>query len=147
MGKIKIYEIAKKLNLTSKEVLDVAKELNIDVKSHLSGVEEDEAKKIEEKLSGNKSKKQEKQVSNKGKTEAKKEEKAPVIIRREVIISEEDEQEKKKEMEKKQAKKNNIGFVERKQNKDYNIVYRNKQSKPMTVSELFGLNKEEKKEE
>ena len=153
MGKIKIYEIAKKLNLTSKEVLDVAQKLNIDVKSHLSGVEEDDAKKIEEHLSGNKPKKQEKQAkqekgaTNKGKAESKKEEKAPVIIRREVIISEEDEQAKKKEIEKKQAKKNNVGFVERKQNKDYNIVYRNKQSKPMTVSELFGLNKEEPKKE
>ena len=147
MGKIKIYEIAKKFNLNSKEVLEVAQKLNIDVKSHLSGVEEDEAKKIEEALSGNKSKKQEKQASNKGKADSKKEEKAPVIIRREVIISEEDEQAKKKEMDKKQAKKNNVGFVERKQNKDYNIVYRNKPSKPMTVSELFGLNKEEPKKE
>ena len=145
MGKIKIYEIAKKFNLTSKEVLDIAQELNIDVKSHLSGVDEDEAKKIEEKLNGKKSKKQE--TSNKQKAEAKKEEKAPVIIRREVIISEEDEQARKKEMEKKQTKKNNIGFVERKQNKDYNIVYRNKPTKPMTVSELFGLNKEEPKKE
>ncbi len=147
MGKIKIYEIAKKFNLNSKEVLEVAQKLNIDAKSHLSGVEEDEAKKIEEALSGNKSKKQEKQASNKGKADSKKEEKAPVIIRREVIISEEDEQAKKKEMDKKQAKKNNVGFVERKQNKDYNIVYRNKPSKPMTVSELFGLNKEEPKKE
>lgn len=150
MGKIKIYEIAKKLNLTSKEVLDVAKELNIDVKSHLSGVEEDEASKIENKLKniGNKevkkeNKKQEKGIA-KAKQENKKEQKAPVIIRREVII--EDEQGKKKEETKKQEKKNNLGFVERKQNKDYNIVYRNKTSKPMTVSELFGLNKEEKKE-
>ena len=151
MGKIKIYEIAKKLNLTSKEVLDVAKELNIDVKSHLSGVGEDEASKIESKLKGNgnkeevkkKAKKQEKGTT-KAKQESKKDEKAPVIIRREVII--EDEQDKKKEETKKQEKKNNIGFVERKQNKDYNIVYRNKPSKPMTVSELFGLNKEEKKE-
>ncbi len=31
--------------------------------------------------------------------------------------------------------------------KDYNIVYRNKPTKPMTVSELFGLNKDEKKVE
>ena len=147
MGKIKIYEIAKKFGLNSKEVLEIAQKLNIDVKSHLSGVEEDEAKKIEEALSGNKSKKQEKQTSNKGKADNKKEEKAPVIIRREVIISEEDEQAKKKEMDKKQTKKNNVGFVERKQNKDYNIVYRNKPSKPMTVSELFGLNKEETKKE
>ena len=40
LGKIKIYDIAKKLNLTSKEVLEVAKKLNINVKSHLSGIEE-----------------------------------------------------------------------------------------------------------
>ena len=50
MGKIKIYDIAKKLNLTSKEVLDTAKKLKIDVKSHLSGVEEDEAKRIGEAI-------------------------------------------------------------------------------------------------
>ena len=142
MGKIKIYEIAKKLNLTSKEVLDIAQGLKIDAKSHLSAIDEEDAKRLEEKLK----KKTEKTTTNKTK-ENKKEEKAPVIIRREVIISEEEEQEKKKEMEKKQAKKNSVGFVERKQNKDYNIVYRNKQTKPMTVSELFGLNKETPKQE
>ena len=140
MGKIKIYDIAKKYDLPSKEVLEIAQKLNIDVKSHLSGVEDEEAKKIEEALkSGNKAEKQEKKTekkvekpaSKKGKQEAKKEEKAPVIIRREVIISEEEEKEKKK----------------RKQNKDYNIVYRNRPNKPMTVSELFGLGKPEPKKE
>ena len=30
LGKIKIYDIAKKLGLTSKEVLDIAKKLNIE---------------------------------------------------------------------------------------------------------------------
>ena len=148
MGKIKIHEIAKKLGLTSKEVLEVAQKLNIDVKSHLSGVEEEEAKRIEKSLT-KKEKEQEvekkEKVENK-KKESKKEEKAPVIIRREVIISEED-QENKKEVVKKEEKKNNIGFVERKQNKDFNIVYRNKPNKPMTVSELFGLKKEEPKKE
>ena len=53
LGKIKIYEIAKKLNLTSKEVLEMAQKLNIDVKSHMSGVEEEEAKKIEAQLTNN----------------------------------------------------------------------------------------------
>ena len=48
LGKIKIYDIAKKLNLTSKEVLEVAKRLKIDAKSHLSGIEEEEAKRIKE---------------------------------------------------------------------------------------------------
>ena len=145
MGKIKIHEIAKKLNLTSKEVLEIANKLNIEAKSHLSGIEEEEAKKIEEEVL-KQSSKQKKTVENKGtKKENKKE--TPVIIRREVIISE-DESEKAKEVVKKEEKRNsNIGFVERKANKDYNIVYRNKPNKPMTVSELFGLKKEETKKE
>jgi len=141
LGKIKIYDIAKKLNLTSKEVLEVAKKLNINVKSHLSGIEE------EDDINKKENKKQEKEIVKKEKIGTKKEEKAPVIIRREVIISQEAEQTKKKEPVKKENKKNNVGFVERKQNKDYNIVYRNKPSKPMTVSELFGLKKEEPKKE
>ena len=161
MGKIKIHEIAKKLNLTSKEVLEVAKKLNIEAKSHLSSVEQEEADKIEKELSKKSNnvegKKEEKTKSNsekqaksksnkqeKSKKEPKKEEKAPVIIRREVII---EEAENKKEEVKKEEKKNNIGFVERRTNKDYNIVYRNKPNKPMTVSELFGLKKDEPKKE
>ncbi len=145
MGKIKIHEIAKKLDLTSKEVLEIANKLNIEAKSHLSGIEEEEAKKIEEEIL-KQSSKQKKTVENKSsKKENKKE--TPVIIRREVIISE-DESEKAKEVVKKEEKRNsNIGFVERKANKDYNIVYRNKPNKPMTVSELFGLKKEEPKKE
>ena len=159
MGKIKIHEIAKKLGLTSKEVLEVANKLQIEAKSHLSGVTEEEAVKIEEKLNAkdNKIQKENNKEASKGKnkeavkenkkeTTKEKEQKAPVIIRREVIIS--DEQDKKTE-QKKVEKTNNIGFVERKHNKDFNIVYRNKPNKPKTVSELFGLTKEEppKKEE
>lgn len=139
MGKIKIYEIAKKLGLTSKEVLEKAHKLNIEAKSHMSGIEEDEAKKLEKSLQGKK------ETENKQTQKSvKKEEKAPVIIRREVIISE--EQQKKQEVKKEEPNKN-IGFVERKQNKDYNIVYRNKPNKPKTVNELFGLKKEEPKKE
>ena len=159
MGKIKIHEIAKKLGLTSKDVLEVANKLQIEAKSHLSGVTEEEAVKIEEKLNAkdNKIQKENNKEASKGKnkeavkenkkeTTKEKEQKAPVIIRREVIIS--DEQDKKTE-QKKEEKTNNIGFVERKHNKDFNIVYRNKPNKPKTVSELFGLTKEEppKKEE
>ena len=151
MGKIKIHEIAKKLNLTSKEILEIAKNLNIEAKSHLSGVEDDEAKKIEEEVMRAKKgakgeKKENKKQETKKEKEGKKEEKAPVIIRREVIIAKEEVEEKKEE-KKKEKRENNIGFVERKQNKDFNIVYRNKTNKPMTVSELFGLNKDEKESE
>ena len=87
LGKIKIYEIAKKLNLTSKEVLEMAKKLNIDAKSHMSGVDEEDAKKIEKNFDNNK--KQEQQPKQATNTQ-KKEEKAPVIIRREVIITDEE---------------------------------------------------------
>ena len=153
MGKIKIYEIAKKLGLASKEVLEAAEKLNIEVKSHMSGVGEEEAKKIEERLSNRiakpeKTAKQEKTTKpEKAAKQAtqKKEEKAPVIIRREVIIS--DEENQKKENKKEENKKNKFEIVERKQNKDSNIVYRNKPNKPKTVNELFGLNKPESKKE
>ena len=50
LGKIKIYEIAKKLNLASKDVIEMAKKLNIDVKSHLSAITEEEAGKLESNL-------------------------------------------------------------------------------------------------
>ena len=43
LGKIKLYDIAKELNLTSKEVLELAKKLNIDAKSHLSAIDEADA--------------------------------------------------------------------------------------------------------
>ncbi len=135
MGKLKIYDVAKELNLTSKEAVEIARKLNIDVKSHLSSIDEGDAKKIRESVSKNKiMRKEEKKTNND----------TPVIIRREVIIS--DEGKTPKEQTKKEERKNNVGFVERKQNKDYNIVYRNKPSKPMTVDELFGLKKETKKE-
>ena len=143
MGKIKIYEIAKKLGLTSKEVLEVAKQLNIEVKSHMSGVEEEVAKKIENNLSKKSEQTKKDEKDTKTATTQKKEEKAPVIIRREVIISEEEKN--KKETTKTDNKKFEI--VERKQNTNSNIVRRNKPNKPKTVNELFGLNKPEAKKE
>ena len=142
LGKIKLYDIAKELNLTSKEVLEIAKKLNIEAKSHLSSVNEEDAKKIKENAT--KPKKTEEKKANQEKAKTEKND-SPVIIRREVIVN--DDNVKPKEEKKEEKKGNNVGFVERKKNKDYNIVYRNKPSKPMTVDELFGIKKEVKKEE
>ena len=86
MGKIKLYDIAKELNLTSKEVLEIAKKLNIDAKSHLSSVDDEDAKKIKENVKGSKTKKEEKPKQEKVKSEKND---SPVIIRREVIINDE----------------------------------------------------------
>ena len=143
MGKIKIHEIAKKMGLTSKEVLEKAKSLNFDVKSHLSAVTDEEAKKLEEELKKNNKGEQKNKPAKKHQTSNKKDE--PVIIRREVIISDEEivkkEEEEKQKRQKEREKQ--LGFVERNKSKDFNIVYRNKQTKPLTVEELFGLKKKE----
>lgn len=146
MGKMKVHELAKKIDKTSKEIIAVAQELGLEVKSHMSSLEEKDAELIEKKLAGEKVEVKEKKVKEEPK-EAKKE--GPVIIRRQVIISDEEikrreEEEKKKKQEK--QRNSQVGFVERNKKADYNIVYRNKPTKPMTVSELFGL-KDAKKEE
>ncbi len=126
MGKMKIHEIAKKIGVNSKEVLEKAIELGLDVKSHMSSIDESDAKKLEAKFTG-------------VKKEVKDKKEGPVIIRRAVIVSD-DENEKVKEEKKAQEKKQNrdVGFIERERKTDYNIVYRNKPNKPLTVSELFG---------
>lgn len=145
MGKIKIHEIAKEIGLTSKEIIEKAKELGIEAKTHMSGVEEQEAEKIKSAFQKIEKKLEAKKEETK-KDEKKKEEKkpsAPVIIRREVIITDEEEKQKEKEAKQKEQKNKQVGFVERNKNADYNIVYRNKPTKPMTVSELFGIGKKE----
>ncbi len=143
MEKIKIHELAKKLNVETKVVLETAKKLEIEAKSHLSSITEEESKKIEKMIKGvSKTKSMEKKKENN---------EGPVIIRRAVIINDEEEKKEEERKRKEQARKKDVGFVENKRNKDYNIVYRDKPTKPLTVSELLGINKkkepEEKKEE
>lgn len=146
MDKVKIYELAKKLDIASKDLVNKAKELGIVVNSHLSSITMDQAEKLEKNLKGisNNSNKQAKE--EKIKKEENKKETKPVIIRREVIISDEEEQ-KREDEKRKQNSRKDVGFVERKSHQDYNIVYRNKPQKPLTVSELFGLGKKEEKKE
>ena len=163
LGKIKIHELAKKLDLTSKEIIEKATKLGIDVKNHMSSIEEEAVSKIEDSFKKVSKKETDSKMNSKSSKEVtkkddntdikdmkKKSEKpsSPVIIRREVIISEEEEARIKEEEEKKRREehKKQVGFVERNTNKDYNIVYRNKPTKPLTVSELFGLKKETKEE-
>ena len=165
MGKMKVYELAKEMDISSKELLDEAKILGIDIKSHLSSIEdkdvellrgkfgkkgkEDSAKKENKKKDNKKADKKidikddVKKESKKIKKETNVKNDNPVIIRREVIIQEENKTEKVKE---ERSKDNKTPFVQRNQKKDYNIVYRNKVEKPLTVSELFGLNKPKKEE-
>ncbi len=148
MGKIKIHELAKEIGMSSKDVLEKAKSLGIDVSSHLSNVTDEQATEIRNAYSKNNKNNVKKENKVESKKEAKKETKkdnkkdTPVIIRREVILN--DEEDSKKETKKSEERKD-VGFVKRRNNNDYNIVYRNKPNKPLTVNELFGLGKKEEK--
>ena len=54
---------------------------------------------------------------------------------------------KRKKKKKEKSRKKDVGFIENKRNKDYNIVYRDKPTKPLTVSELLGISKKKEPEE
>ena len=49
LGKMKLYDLAKELNLTSKELLKIAGEMGIDAKSHLSSIDDEDVAKIRNK--------------------------------------------------------------------------------------------------
>ncbi len=142
MGKLKVHEIAKELGVSSKEVIEKAKAIGIEITSHLSSVEDDVANKIRKEFGKKAGKTEKKEEPKKEAKKEPKKETTPVIIRREVIVSEEEKKEPKEE----KGRRQDVGFVERNRNKDYNIVYRNKPSKPLTVDELFGIKKEKKEE-
>ena len=163
LGKMKIHELAKELGVTSKEILEKAKMLGVEVTSHLSNIDEEQANNIRKTYSkstknsddnkvkedvkdntNNNESKNNKDNKKENKTVNKKDTKkdTPVIIRREVILN--DDEELKKE-DKKVEDRKDVGFVKRRNNNDYNIVYRNKPNKPLTVNELFRLGKKEEK--
>ena len=136
MGKTKVYELAKKLGLPNKEVIDIANQNGIDVKTHLSSITEEEEKKLEKLLiKGETKTKSMDNKKEKSKEDKSKEE--PVIIRRNVkIYDDEAEKTEKKESNKSKAQ---VGFIDNNnRKKDYNIVYRDKPTRPLTVSELLG---------
>ena len=145
LGKIKIYELAKELDVESKKLIELAVKNGIEAKSHLSSISDEECKVLKKIIKGESSKKQEKMAEDTKKM--KKSTETPVIIRREVIINEDENKNKELEKKKKeeQARKNDVGFIHQNRNKDYNIVYRNKPTKPMTMNELFGIGKKEEK--
>ena len=148
MDKVKIHEIAKELGVASKEIVSIANELGANVKNHLSTIDEQMVKKIKNKINNKEMKNQsmDKNKEKKSNTQEKRQEdKAPVIIRRAVIISDEEEVKKESTTTVEKGKKD-VGKVVERKNNNYNIVYRNKPTKPMTASELFGLGKKKKEE-
>lgn len=136
MSRKKVYELATELAISSKELIEELNKIGIEVKSHLSVLEENQIDKVSKKLM--EKKEIEKKVIKKEEKKQQKEE--PVIIRRNVIVSDEEVKENK---EKRSELNKEVGKVQKNSQKDFNIVYREKKDKPLTVSELFGLNKKE----
>ena len=131
MGKKKVYELARELNIDNKKLIEIAQKLGIDVKSHLSGIDEAGVEKIKNSMKKDNSKKTNNEVKTTGQ----------VIIRREVIVDDES-----KNVPKTKPSKSEIGATAHRTNNNFNIVYREKPTKPMTVSELFGLKPKKKNE-
>lgn len=123
MGRMKVHELAKELNMTSKELMDKLIKLNYNVKSHLSMLEEDEVEKIKKQLKENNF-----NSTSNGKNEKdipKKEKKpiAPVIIRREVTRIESSNPQIKR-MDSKESSRDELGVVQRRTDTSMNIKYR-----------------------
>ena len=146
MGKIRLSDLAKKVGKSSKELLEFVNNNGFEVKSYLSSVSEEDAQKIEKLVlhggSSNTTAKEDKKPAAKKQDNKKVDQ--PFIIRRSVTI---DDDQPKQEEVRSTNNRRGVGFVEDRRNKDYNIVYRNKQAKPMTVDELFGIKKKEPKVE
>ncbi len=93
MGKLKVYEMARKVGMSNKDFLMKLQEWGIEVKSHLNVLEEDDVKKIQDKLNSGKPKKEKASKPTEEKAQEKKNEKKkaePRIIRREIIQVRED---------------------------------------------------------
>lgn len=93
MGKLKVYEMARKVGMSNKDFLMKLQEWGIEVKSHLNVLEDEDVKKIQEKLNSGNPKKEKASKPTEQKTQEKKNEKKkdePRIIRREIIQVRED---------------------------------------------------------
>ena len=143
MGKMKVHELAKELDIPSKDLVDKIKELGYDIKSHMSTLEDADVKKIKSKLSGNSSKASSSKTKAASKTEVNKEEKkvapekrerkqfTPVIIRREVTrITTDDYKEKDRNEERSRT---DLGVVQRRTDTSMNIKYRTEPRRPAPI--------------
>ena len=84
----------------------------------------------------------------KEKEEEKLKQDEPFIIRREVILKDDKSKKPAQTEVQKKDTRSDLGKVQKKSSsQDYNIVYRERKDKPLSVSELFGLQPKPSKEE
>ena len=59
MTKVRVHELAKELGMENKELVDLLQKKNVDVKNHMSTLEEDVASQIRKERAGQAEKKEE----------------------------------------------------------------------------------------
>lgn len=97
MAKIRVYELAKDLNMTNKALLDKMQDLNLEVKSHMSSLEESTVSTIKRSLVGKKKKKID--VKVKASVIRRRRPKDENIVEPELVDSEKEDQEAAKDQE------------------------------------------------
>ncbi len=114
MSKIRVYEVAKQLELTSKEIMDKLKEYGFEVHSHMSTLEDEEAELIINYY---------KEVSEKAAPEVEYNETADQVIQTEVAATEEIiKTEGKKSKKNKKGVKENKNMNNQPKNEPENII-------------------------
>jgi translation initiation factor IF-2 len=104
MPKIRVYELAKKLDYNSKDLVEILKnELDIDVKSHMSTLEQDTVEAIEDLLAPSKNKEEKAKKSEKSKKQEKSKKKK--------AAPKSEQQNKKEEPVEKEEEKQSIGEI------------------------------------
>jgi len=130
LSKIRVYELAKKLNLSSKETMKKLEELSISVNSHMSSIEEEDVKIVEELLLGGQEKKEKekketpkkevpkKEVPKKEEKKSKKKSKDQEEKKSPEKKDESSKSKKKSKKKTKQSKKNKEGQLEAQQEEE-----------------------------
>ncbi|MDD4067192.1 MAG: translation initiation factor IF-2, partial [Clostridia bacterium] len=132
---MKVHELAKELDINAKDLLEKIKSLGYEVKSHLSVIDDDIISAVKKSNVSLKTKTVKDDIKEEKNMTTKKEKNInPIIIRREVQVVNQEPKEIKKEFQKKEE----IGVVKRKSERDYNIINRNKQKTQVgSIADLF----------
>ena len=128
MSKVRVYQLAKKMNITSKELINKLEELGIDVHNHMSSLEDSDAKLVEEYLLEESVEEVKEEVKKTKKN--KKEKKESIVETFNELEEQEDIINERKANKKNRKKKKN------KANKRSNFKGENEVSEPVNSDEI-----------
>ncbi|MCC5802811.1 translation initiation factor IF-2 [Rossellomorea vietnamensis] len=125
MSKMRVYEYAKKYNVSSKDVIEKLKQLNIEVSNHMATIEDDAVTKLDAMYKGD-SKGQGNKAAKESKSSASKSDEAP---NKEKVKTAPKSREGKKHDQQNQSKEKKVFNNNNNNNKNRNHKQNNKQNK------------------